>query len=57
VSEERFGKFEVVGFLGRGGMAEVFLCRLGGLGGFNKELVVKRILPSACPIPPSCACS
>jgi serine/threonine protein kinase len=45
VSEERFGKFEVVGFLGRGGMAEVFLCRLGGLGGFNKELVVKRILP------------
>ena len=45
MSEERFGKFEVVGFLGRGGMAEVFLCRLGGLGGFNKELVVKRILP------------
>ena len=45
LSEERFGKFEVVGFLGRGGMAEVFLCRLGGLGGFNKELVVKRILP------------
>jgi serine/threonine protein kinase len=45
VSEARFGKFEVVGFLGRGGMAEVFLCRLGGLGGFNKEVVVKRILP------------
>jgi serine/threonine protein kinase len=45
VSEERFGKFEVVGLLGRGGMAEVFLCRLGGLGGFNKEVVVKRILP------------
>ncbi len=45
MSEARFGKFEVVGFLGRGGMAEVFLCRLGGLGGFNKEVVVKRILP------------
>ena len=45
MSEQRFGKFEVVGFLGRGGMAEVFLCRLGGLGGFNKEVVVKRILP------------
>ena len=45
MNEERFGKFEVVGFLGRGGMAEVFLCRLGGLGGFNKEVVVKRILP------------
>jgi serine/threonine protein kinase len=41
----RFGKYEVVGLLGRGGMAEVFLCRLGGLGGFNKEVVVKRILP------------
>jgi hypothetical protein len=41
----RFGKYEVIGLLGRGGMAEVFLCRLGGLGGFHKEVVVKRILP------------
>ena len=41
----RFGKYEVIGLLGRGGMAEVFLCRLGGLGGFTKEVVVKRILP------------
>jgi serine/threonine-protein kinase len=45
VGERNFGKFEVVGFLGRGGMAEVFLCRLGGIGGFNKHVVVKRILP------------
>ena len=45
MSEARFGKFEVVGFLGRGGMADVFLCRLRGLGGFDKEVVVKRILP------------
>jgi serine/threonine protein kinase len=44
-SVERFGKYDVIGLLGRGGMAEVFLCRRSGLGGFNKEVVVKRILP------------
>jgi serine/threonine-protein kinase len=26
-------------------MAEVYLCRLGGMGGFAKEVVVKRMLP------------
>jgi serine/threonine protein kinase len=45
VSARRFGKYEVLGFLGRGGMAEVHLCRLDGIGGFTKQVVVKRILP------------
>ncbi|MBL8955167.1 MAG: serine/threonine protein kinase [Myxococcaceae bacterium] len=31
--------------LGAGGMAEVFKCRLSGIGGFNKLVVVKRIKP------------
>ena len=31
--------------LARGGMAEVFLARMSGVGGFAKLLVIKRILP------------
>jgi serine/threonine protein kinase len=38
------GKFQVVGRLGRGGMAEIYVCRLQGIGGFDKEVVVKRII-------------
>src|SRR5438105_12034037 len=45
LSGRTFGKFEVLGSLGRGGMAEVHLCRLPGIGGFSKQVVVKRILP------------
>jgi serine/threonine protein kinase len=41
----KIGRFEVVRQLGRGGMADVYVCRLSGIGGFEKELVVKRILP------------
>ncbi len=42
--EGRFGKFEIDAKLGSGGMAEVFRCRLAGIGGFEKLVVVKRIL-------------
>ncbi len=38
-------KYAVVQRLGTGGMAEVFQCRLSGIGGFDKVMVVKRILP------------
>ena len=44
-AKEKIGRFEVVRWLGRGGMADVFVCRLLGIGGFEKEVVVKRILP------------
>ncbi|NNC74043.1 MAG: serine/threonine protein kinase, partial [Acidimicrobiia bacterium] len=39
------GKYEVVSFLGRGGMAETYRCRHHGIGGFEKHVVVKRIRP------------
>jgi TonB family protein len=42
---QRFGKYAVVDRLGVGGMAEVWRCRLSGVGGFEKQVVVKRILP------------
>lgn len=41
----RFGKYEVLSKIGTGGMAEVFKCRLSGIGGFDKVVVVKRMLP------------
>jgi serine/threonine protein kinase len=39
------GRFTVMGRLGRGGMAEAYVCKLKGIGGFEKEVVVKRIIP------------
>ncbi len=38
-------KYAILQRLGTGGMAEVFKCRLSGIGGFDKVVVVKRILP------------
>lgn len=42
----RFGKYTVLERIGAGGMAEIFKCRLSGIGGFGKLVVVKRILPT-----------
>lgn len=39
------GKYQLVRRLATGGMAEVFLAKAAGPMGFEKELVVKRILP------------
>jgi serine/threonine protein kinase len=41
----RFGKYELLERLAMGGMAEVFLARSFGVEGFEKHLVIKRILP------------
>lgn len=38
-------RFTVLQRLGAGGMAEVFKCKQTGLGGFEKLVVLKRILP------------
>jgi len=43
-----FGKYALLRKLAEGGMAELFLARQVGMEGFEKLLVVKRILPSLC---------
>jgi len=43
---ERFGRFTLLQRLAAGGMAEVYLARLSGEAGFEKHLVIKKILPS-----------
>ena len=42
----RFGKYSLLDRLAVGGMAEIFLARQAGMEGFEKTLVIKRILPS-----------
>jgi serine/threonine protein kinase len=41
----KLGKYEILRKLAVGGMAEIFLARASGLPGFEKMVVVKRILP------------
>jgi serine/threonine protein kinase len=40
------GKYQIVRKLADGGMAEIYLARIGGEAGFEKLVVLKRILPS-----------
>ncbi len=41
----QLGRYELLLELARGGMAELFLARLHGAGGFAKLIAIKRILP------------
>ncbi|MEE2901521.1 MAG: protein kinase [Myxococcota bacterium] len=41
----RYDRFELLEKIGEGGMAEVFKAKLPGVAGFEKILVIKRILP------------
>src|SRR3990172_1168534 len=43
-ASERFGEFELLALLAVGGTAEVFLARSTGTAGFEKLLVIKRLL-------------
>jgi len=45
------GKFEVLRRIATGGMAEIYLARLRGRAGFEKLVVIKRILPAAAANP------
>lgn len=42
---KKVGRYEVLGQLATGGMAEILLARLSGAGDFNRAVVIKRILP------------
>ncbi len=42
---EPFGRYQLLKKLATGGMGEIFLARQKGVGGFEKLLVVKRVLP------------
>src|SRR6185295_6135624 len=41
----RFGKYELVRRLAVGGMGEIFLARERGVAGFDRRVVIKRLLP------------
>src|SRR6266567_359196 len=41
----RLGKYQIVKRLAKGGMAEIFLARASGLPGFQRMVVIKRMLP------------
>lgn len=43
---QQLGKYKLIRHLATGGMAEIWLAEQEGPGGFNKELVIKRILPT-----------
>src|SRR5947209_1751056 len=42
---EAFGRYRLLGRLGAGGMAEVFVARCGELAGMQSLVALKRILP------------
>lgn len=42
---QRFGKYELLGHIATGGMAEVFRARSFGVEGFEREICIKRMLP------------
>jgi serine/threonine-protein kinase len=42
---ERYGRFEILGRIGRGGMAEILLARERSPAGSTRHLVIKRVLP------------
>jgi serine/threonine protein kinase len=48
-----FGKYEVLRHLANGGMAEIYLARTTGIEGFEKLMVVKRMLPALAAEPES----
>jgi serine/threonine-protein kinase len=46
IEEERYGKYELLRRIAMGGMAEIFLARETGLAGFERLVIIKRVLPS-----------
>ena len=44
-AESRLDRFELIAELASGGMATVFLARLGGVAGFQRLVAIKRLHP------------
>jgi serine/threonine-protein kinase len=44
VAPTRFGKYDLLALLATGGMAEIWLARVSGMAGFEKLIVIKRLL-------------
>ncbi len=42
---EHIGKYEILGQIAQGGMAQIYLARQPGIGGFSRRVVLKCILP------------
>lgn len=40
-----FGRYNLIRKVAQGGMAEIFLAKFQGIGGFEKKIIIKRILP------------
>jgi serine/threonine protein kinase len=55
VTYPTFGRYEVVGKLGGGGMGALYLARQKGPGGFSREVVLKVMLPDLAQRVPSAA--
>ena len=47
----RLGRYELIRRVAVGGMAEIFLARSAGLEGFEKLVVLKKILPQYAAVP------
>lgn len=47
----RLGRYEIIGLLATGGMAEILLARILGPSGFQRPVVIKRILPHLARLP------
>src|SRR5690242_1914029 len=46
-----YGRYQLLNRIGEGGMAEIFRARLPGAAGFEKILVIKRLLPQLAMLP------
>jgi serine/threonine-protein kinase len=45
VKHGKIGRFELLHKIAAGGMAEIFLARQWGQGGFFRDVVIKRLFP------------
>ena len=45
VKHGRIGRYELLHKIAAGGMAEIFLARQWGQGGFFRDVVIKRLFP------------